>query len=193
MANLISIRLNDEQERKLGDLANRFSCTPSAFVKKSLDLILEDASVVEKHFSRPSRFIQSKGDFLSEIGACPFYGAGRNTFYSFCKDGKKIFVFSTSRTLSKNESRIVTLDGTKVSDFVGICKKDEVSGFIVIRFRLSTDDEWQFFVSPLSGLSSSPFSKSSTSGNYFFHLKRAFAKDVLGNSYTLKKFLEEKL
>ena len=42
MANLISIRLNDEQERKLGDLANRFSCTPSAFVKKSLDAVLED-------------------------------------------------------------------------------------------------------------------------------------------------------
>ncbi len=238
MSNIISIRLTDEQIKLLKEVANKFSCTPTAFARKSLGFILEDMEYLEKHFSNGSNLIQAKGDFLSDVGASPFYGTGRNTFYSFGNGEKKCFLFSTSRTISKRESLIVTLDGTKISEFIEICKQNETVGYIAIRFRLSTDEEWKYVLSqreslivtldgtkisefieickqnetvgyiairfrlstdeewkyvlsPVSKLNSSPFSKSSSTGNYFFHLSRALPKDILNNLDLLKEELEE--
>lgn len=191
MANIVSIRLTDEQIKLLKEVANKFSCTPTAFARKSLGFILEDMEYLEKHFSNGSNLIQAKGDFLSDVGASPFYGTGRNTFYSFGNGEKKCFLFSTSRTISQRESLIVTLDGTKISEFIEICKQNETVGYIAIRFRLSTDEEWKYVLSPVSKLNSSPFSKSSSTGNYFFHISRALPKDILNNLDLLKEELEE--
>lgn len=193
MSNIISIRLTDEQIKLLKEVANKFSCTPTAFARKSLGFILEDMEYLEKHFSLQNNLIQAKGDFLSDVGASPFYGTGRNTFYSFGNGEKKCFLFSTSRTISQRESVMVTLDGKKISEFIEICEQNKTVGYIAIRFRLSKDEEWKYVLSPVSKLNSSPFSKSSSTGNYFFHIQKALPEDILNNIDTLKIKLEGKL
>ena len=66
---------------------------------------------MEQIFADNYPAIKSKGDFLTQLGARPFYGTGRNVFYSFSHEERQCLIFSVSRTLSKGESLIITIDG----------------------------------------------------------------------------------
>ncbi len=193
MSRIVSVRFSQPEFDFLEKLATENSCLPSSVLKRVVYFLSQNPSVVEEIFAGGGVMVKSDRDFLIQLGAHPFYGCGRTIFYRFSHKARECLILSVSRTLSRGETLIVTIDGRKVDELNRICteSKSELDGYVAVRFRLSADDPWKFFLASVSDLNSSPFTYSSATGNFFLHLKKMKSTNILLNLEQLQTKLED--
>ena len=191
MKKTISARFSQAQVDILEKLACKTHSSPSAVLNQIVDYLANNPQLVDQIFSDASAAIKSRGDFLSQIGGRPFYGTGRNIFYSFSREWRQVFILSVSRTLSHGESPVIAIDGKKVNDLHQICDASGASGFVAIRFRTSNGEPWQFVLASIGNLDSSPFTYRNSTDNFFLRLRELKPSDILPSIEQLKKEMEE--
>lgn len=190
MGTVVGVRLNAEQDKLIDQLVQQTNSTKSMILGCMIDYFVDHPEVTEKLFG-DKVLKRSRSDFLTELGGTAFYGGGRNLLYSFGQS-EKIVVLSVSRTMSRGESLMITIDGNRVRDAERICKETGRKGFLALRFRSSTDEPWRYLFKPLDSLTTTPFFyRGDTTKNYFLRLRDLQQTDTLSTAEELSQLISK--